>query len=73
MGGFMMVMAHCYACGVPFTCSPTKVPSIPANLTKTGEKEPVCRGCVERANPERVKRGLAPIQILPGAYEGDVC
>lgn len=70
---YMMVMGHCYACGLPFTFSPTKVPSIPAHLTKTGEKEPVCRACVERANPERIKKGLAPISILPGAYEGDEC
>jgi hypothetical protein len=24
---------------------------------------------VDKANPERIKRGLAPIAILPGAYE----
>lgn len=71
--GFMMVMGHCYTCGCLITFSPTKAPSIPANLTKTGEREPVCRTCVERANPQRIEKGLAPIAILPGAYEGDEC
>jgi len=71
--GFMMVMGHCYTCGGLIFFSPTLVPSVPANLTTTGEREPVCRTCIERANPERIKKGLAPIVIAPGAYEGDEC
>lgn len=71
--GYVFGMRLCYACGQTFTFSPTRVPSIPAHLTSTGEKEPVCRSCIEQANPERVKRGLAPIVILRGAYEGDPC
>lgn len=70
---FMMVMGPCYTCGATITFSPTKVPSVPAKLTTTGEREPVCRTCIERANPERIAKGLAPIVILPGAYEGDEC
>ena len=69
--GVMTLISACYTCGRTFMCSPTRVPSIPANLTKTGTKEPVCRTCVERANPERIKNGLEPISILEGAYEGD--
>jgi hypothetical protein len=71
--GFMTVMGFCYTCGAPMTFSPSRVPSVPAHLTTTGEREPVCRACIERANPERVRKGLAPIPVLPGAYEGDEC
>lgn len=67
----MSVLGPCYTCGTMMTFSPTLVPSLPASQTRTGEKEPVCRGCVERANPVRIKNGLTPIVILPGAYEGD--
>jgi hypothetical protein len=67
----MSCIGVCYACGVTFTFSPSLVPSLPANLTRTGEKEPVCRDCIERANPQRIARGLEPIVILPGAYEGE--
>jgi len=69
--GFVTLMATCYTCGRPFTCSPTLVPSVPPHLTRTGQKEPVCRACIERANPEREKNGLSPIEILPGAYLAD--
>jgi hypothetical protein len=67
----MTCMGHCYCCGRVFTFSPTLVPSLPGSLTRTGEKEPVCRDCIERSNPNRIKNGLPPIEILPGAYEGD--
>lgn len=45
--------------------NPHLVPSIVVN----GTREPLCRPCVEAANPRRVARGLAPIAVLPGAYE----
>ncbi|TAL45546.1 MAG: hypothetical protein EPN91_01945 [Salinibacterium sp.] len=69
--GFMTCMGICYTCRVTFFFNPNTVPSLPANLTTTGEKEPVCRSCVERANPERIKNGLPPILIIDGAYEGE--
>ena len=46
-----------------------RVPSIPAAVNPTGTREPICQACVDRANPERIKRGLAPIVPLPDAYE----
>ena len=67
----MACFGRCYTCGRMFGFSPTLVPSLPATLTNTGCKEPVCRSCVERSNPERIKNGLPPIEILQGAYEGD--
>jgi len=67
----MSVHGACYTCGAMMTFSPTRVPSLPGHLTRTGTREPVCRTCIERSNPARIKNGLPPIQILPGAYEGD--
>lgn len=66
---YMTLMCRCYTCGAPLLCNPLRVPSVPAHLTTTGEKEPVCKACVDRANPQRAKRGLPPIVILPGAYD----
>lgn len=63
----MFVIGPCIGCGTVFSFSAERVPSITVN----GTREPICRSCVEIANPERIKNGLAPIEILPGAYEGD--
>jgi hypothetical protein len=32
-------------------------------------REPVCRACIEAANPRRKANGLAEIEIQPDAYE----
>ena len=45
--------------------NPDRVPSIVLN----GQREPVCRDCVERANPLRKAKGLEAIRILRGAYQ----
>lgn len=66
--GAMMLMCDCFTCGRVFCCDPELVPSLPANVTGTGTKEPVCKVCVDRANPDRIKNGLEPIVPLPGAY-----
>ena len=63
--GFIQAYSDCYACKQPFTYNPMRVPSIRIN----GVREPICRDCVEKANPERANKGLDPIEILPGAYE----
>lgn len=59
----------CYGCGRIFGFNPVHVPSLPAHLTSTGTKEPICLDCVTRANPMRVANGLAPIVPHPEAYE----
>jgi hypothetical protein len=64
----MTVIGECYVCKRTVHFDPERVPSIPANLTRTGQKEPVCRECIEVANPMRVANGLAPIEVLPDAY-----
>lgn len=68
MGAFF-ALGPCYCCKRLISFNPHRVPSIPANLTTTGEKEPVCRDCIMRANPDRKKNGLPLIEILDGAYE----
>lgn len=67
--GWMMVIGPCFSCGRVMSYNADHVPSIPASQSGTGEREPVCRVCVERANPERIANGLAPIVIHPDAYE----
>jgi len=67
----MAMLATCYSCKQVMACNPSLVPCLPASVTPTGEKEPVCRSCIERANPDRIRKGLAPISILPGAYESE--
>lgn len=62
---YMYVLGPCFSCGEMFTFNADKVPSIVVK----GEREPICQSCVIKANPERVRRGLAPITVLPGAYQ----
>jgi hypothetical protein len=65
MTGYMYVLGHCYGCKRPFTFNADWVPSIRID----GVKEPICRDCVEIANPKRIANGLEPIHIHPDAYE----
>ena len=63
--GYAMAMGTCFACHKPFTFNPMRVPSIRIE----GVKQPVCRECVERANPMRIANGLEPIVPAPDAYD----
>lgn len=62
---YMSVIGPCFGCGQVFEFNADRVPSIPID----GVREPICRTCVERANPMRAANGLPPIVVLPGAYE----
>lgn len=62
---YMIAMGSCVGCGCVMCFNPHKVPSI---LVK-GVREPVCRTCIERANPQRKAMGLEEFKIQPGAYE----
>jgi hypothetical protein len=64
--GYMMAYSACIGCGKLFGYNPHSVPSSSA---VTGEREPICRACVERINPLRKRHGLAPIVPAPDAYE----
>jgi hypothetical protein len=63
--GYALVFGSCISCMRTFGFNPLRVPSIRVN----GEKEPVCRECIERANPLRKKNGLPEFTIHPEAYE----
>ena len=63
--GYALAMGNCVLCRGLFSFNPMRVPSVRIN----GSKEPLCRDCVERANPLRVAHGLPPIVIMPDAYE----
>ena len=65
--GYAFGTSACFGCGRIFTYNPLRVPSI--RSPQTGTKEPVCRDCIERANPIRIKNGLAPIVPAPDAYD----
>lgn len=67
--GYMFVLGRCFTCQRPFTFNADHVPSVPGHISGTGTREPVCRDCVEKANPIRVENGLESIRIHPDAYE----
>ena len=69
MMAFMFCTANCINCKRLFTFNPDLVPSVSVN----GSKEPICRSCVEWANPLREAKGLPKIQVMPGAYEPQEC
>lgn len=63
--GYVFATSYCIGCDRLFTYNPHRVPSLRVN----GEREPVCRDCIEIANPQRVANGLEPFKIHPEAYE----
>lgn len=63
--GYVIMHGECIACRQLFGFNPNLVPSIPIN----GVRQPICRTCVDIANPRRIENGLPPIDVLPGAYE----
>jgi len=63
--GYVYATSACFGCGRIFSYNPNKVPSVRVK----DEREPICADCVVRANPVRIKNGLEPIVVLPGAYE----
>ena len=64
--GYALAVGTCYACGGTFSFNPVRVPS---TRDKNGEKQPVCRGCMTKANEKRKTMGLEPFVILDDAYE----
>jgi hypothetical protein len=66
MTGYVLAWGPCLCCRAVFAFNPHRVPSSSA---VTGEREPVCRPCMEMGNRMRVERGMAPHPIHPEAYE----
>jgi len=58
--GYISVIAPCLCCKKIFSFHPNKVPSL--------NGEPVCKECVDVANPIRISKGLPPITYAPDAY-----
>ena len=63
--GYALAFGLCAQCKQPFGFNPVRVPSVRVN----GEKEPVCKLCIDRANPIRKERGLPEFTVHPDAYE----
>jgi hypothetical protein len=63
--GYALCYGACLACGKFFSFNPVRVPSYNDG---TGRK-PICRACVEAANPKRIANGLPPIVPAPDAYD----
>jgi hypothetical protein len=66
--GYMLCFGNCICCKRVFGFNPNKVPSVRIPLG-TGPREPICRDCVNAANPRRVRNELAPIPVHEDAYE----
>lgn len=64
MTGVLWAVGPCWSCGAYFGFDPDKVPSIVVE----GEREQLCRRCVDRANELRRGNGHPMIVPLPGAY-----
>jgi hypothetical protein len=58
--GYVSCFGTCLRCGKLFGFHPNKVPSI--------RGEPVCKECVDKANPLRIAKGLKPITYSEDAY-----
>ena len=63
--GYALMTSRCFGCNQIFSYNPVHVPSVRVN----GERQPICRHCVEVCNPQRVKNGLEPIVPHAQAYE----
>jgi hypothetical protein len=63
--GYLTLLAPCAGCGHVFTANPFRVPSVRV----AGERQPICRQCVDRANVHLIATDRPPIVPLPGAYD----
>ena len=63
--GYVLAFSSCLVCKQVFGYNPSRVPSVRVE----GKREPVCKSCIERANPLRKARGLPEIIPHPDAYE----
>ena len=62
---FVFFTSACARCGGLVSYNPVRVPSVVIN----GAREPLCRACVEWANPIRAARGLPTWPIYADSYE----
>src|SRR4051812_49032343 len=68
-GGVVFMLSVCIGCGAPFAYNPLRVPSIPASLSPTGKREPICKRCWTRRQEYRRQHNLPPEELAANAYE----
>jgi hypothetical protein len=51
--GYAFCTGYCIGCKRLFSFNPVRVPSLPAHLSPTGTREPICQACVDKANPKQ--------------------
>jgi len=72
---YMMVIGECFGCKRLFSFNADKCPSIrigkDGKPDPYGKREPICKLCVDKANPIRQENGLEPILVPEGAYEAE--
>ena len=57
---FAMCFSNCFACKRVFGFNPNTVPAL--------NGQPICKNCVDLANPRRKANGLAPIHYDNETY-----
>jgi hypothetical protein len=62
---YVSMYAPCLRCGRHFHFNPLRVPS----MVVDGKREPLCRSCVEWANPIRAAKGLPVWTIHADSYD----
>ena len=62
--GYAIVTSPCIGCNRIFGYNPHRVPSIRID----GKREPICKECIERINPQREAKGLEAIAPHADAY-----
>ncbi len=71
LSAFVIALSPCGVCEAPFLFNPYLVPSFKDDTSPTADTDPwrpICRTCVDRINPRRVKAGRKPIRVPAGAY-----
>jgi len=64
--GYVFCTGACITCRRVFSFNPVRVPSTTAF---NGQREPVCRSCMDLINAKRAEKGLEPFAIHDDAYE----
>jgi len=65
--GYVIVQGQCLLCKKLFAFNPKWVPSF--RVPEHGEKQPVCRECMDEVNEARRNNGVPPFKIHANAYE----
>lgn len=63
---YVTCTSTCHVCKQVFCFNPVKVPSF---RDDSGNRQPICRLCIEVVNAKRQKIFLEPFEIHPDAYE----